>query len=44
MQAIKTSNKGFLERVFRLSECNTNVKTEIIAGQATPPAQLQVHF
>jgi AGZA family xanthine/uracil permease-like MFS transporter len=35
MQAIKTSNKGFLERVFRLSECNTNVKTEIIAGITT---------
>lgn len=35
MQATKISNRGFLERVFRLSEYNTNVKTEIIAGITT---------
>ncbi|MGL6105843.1 NCS2 family permease [Romboutsia sp.] len=35
MQAIKTSQKGLLERTFKLSENNTNVKTEILAGITT---------
>ena len=35
MQATQSINKGFLERVFKLSEHNTNVKTEIIAGITT---------
>ena len=35
MQAIQASNKGLLDRVFKLSEHNTDVKTEIIAGITT---------
>ena len=37
MQIAQTSkkNKSFLDRVFKLSEHNTNVKTEIIAGITT---------
>lgn len=35
MQATQASNKGLLEKVFKLSEHNTNVKTEIIAGITT---------
>ena len=35
MQATQVSNKGLLEKVFKLSENNTNVKTEIIAGITT---------
>ncbi|CEO12915.1 xanthine/uracil permease family protein [[Clostridium] sordellii] len=37
MQIAQTSkkNKSFLDRVFKLSENNTNVKTEIIAGITT---------
>ena len=35
MQASKTANVGLLDRVFKLSENNTNVKTEIIAGITT---------
>ena len=35
MQATQSSNKGLLERLFKLSEHNTNVKTEIIAGITT---------
>ena len=35
MQATQASNKGLLEKVFKLSEHNTDVKTEIIAGITT---------
>ena len=35
MQATQTSKQGLLEKVFKLSEHNTNVKTEIIAGITT---------
>lgn len=35
MQATKPMNNGILERVFKLSENNTNVRTEIIAGITT---------
>ena len=35
MQITKTSNKGLLERIFKLSEYNTNLKTEVIAGITT---------
>lgn len=35
MQATQASNKNVLDRVFKLSENNTNVKTEIIAGITT---------
>ncbi|MGL5693933.1 MAG: NCS2 family permease [Peptostreptococcaceae bacterium] len=35
MQATQASNKGLLEKVFKLSEHNTNVKTEVIAGITT---------
>ena len=35
MQLSKTSNGGALDRVFKLSENKTNVKTEIIAGITT---------
>lgn len=35
MQATQASNKGLLERLFKLSEHNTNVKTEVIAGITT---------
>ncbi|SCI33432.1 MULTISPECIES: NCS2 family permease [unclassified Romboutsia] len=35
MQATQTSNQGLLDKVFKLSEHNTNVKTEIIAGITT---------
>ncbi len=35
MQATKSVNKGILEKTFKLSEHNTNVKTEIIAGITT---------
>ncbi|MGL4914422.1 MAG: NCS2 family permease [Romboutsia sp.] len=35
MQTTQSVNKGVLERVFKLSEHNTNVKTEIIAGITT---------
>ena len=31
MQATQTVNKGMLEKTFKLSEHNTNVKTEIIS-------------
>ncbi len=35
MQTTQSMNKGMLEKVFKLSENNTNVKTEIIAGITT---------
>lgn len=35
MQATQTINKGFLDRIFKLSEHNTTVKTEVIAGITT---------
>ncbi|CEI74152.1 NCS2 family permease [Romboutsia hominis] len=35
MQSTQTMNKGVLEKVFKLSEHNTNVKTEVIAGITT---------
>ncbi|HSQ87447.1 NCS2 family permease [Romboutsia sp.] len=35
MQATQSVNKGMLEKIFKLSEHNTNVKTEIIAGITT---------
>ena len=35
MQITKASNKGLLERIFKLSEYNTNLKTEVIAGITT---------
>lgn len=35
MQVTQPMNKGILEKVFKLSEHNTNVKTEIIAGITT---------
>ena len=35
MQTTQSLNKGILEKVFKLSEHNTNVKTEIIAGITT---------
>ena len=35
MQATQTSKQGLLEKVFKLSEHNTNVKTEMIAGITT---------
>ncbi|MGX4598248.1 NCS2 family permease [Faecalimicrobium sp. JNUCC 81] len=35
MQVTQTANKNILDRVFKLSENNTNVKTEIIAGITT---------
>ena len=35
MQATQSVNKGILEKTFKLSEHNTNVKTEIIAGITT---------
>ena len=31
----KVSQKGILEKVFKLSEHGTNVKTEVIAGLTT---------
>lgn len=33
--SVKGSNKGLLEKVFKLSENNTNVKTEVLAGITT---------
>ena len=35
MQLSKTANVGLLDRVFKLSDNNTNVKTELIAGMTT---------
>ncbi|MDK2564356.1 NCS2 family permease [Romboutsia sedimentorum] len=35
MQTTQSMNKGMLEKVFKLSENNTNVKTEVIAGITT---------
>jgi AGZA family xanthine/uracil permease-like MFS transporter len=35
MQLSKTANVGLLDRVFKLSDNNTNVKTEVIAGMTT---------
>lgn len=35
MQATQMGNQGLLDKVFKLSENNTNVKTEIIAGITT---------
>ena len=35
MQATQVNNKSLLDKVFKLSEHNTNVKTEIIAGITT---------
>lgn len=35
MQVTQMNNKGLLDKVFKLSENNTNVKTEIIAGITT---------
>ncbi|WP_042277705.1 NCS2 family permease, partial [[Clostridium] dakarense] len=35
MQVTQTANKNVLDRVFKLSEHNTNVKTEIMAGITT---------
>lgn len=35
MQVTQTANRSMLDRVFKLSENNTNVKTEIIAGITT---------
>lgn len=35
MQSTQTMNKGVLEKVFKLSGHNTNVKTEVIAGITT---------
>ncbi|MBO3445961.1 NCS2 family permease [Clostridium sp. CCUG 7971] len=35
MQVTQTANRNILDRVFKLSENNTNVKTEIIAGITT---------
>ena len=35
MQSTQTMNKGVLEKVFKLSDHNTNVKTEVIAGITT---------
>ena len=33
--SVKSSNNGLLEKVFKLSENNTNVKTEVLAGITT---------
>ena len=35
MQTTQSMNKGMLEKVFKLSENNTNVKTEVMAGITT---------
>lgn len=35
MQVTQTANRNVLDRIFKLSENNTNVKTEIIAGITT---------
>ena len=35
MQATQVMNKGFLDRTFKLSEHNTNVRTEVLAGITT---------
>ena len=35
MQSTQTLNKGILDKVFKLSEHNTDVKTELIAGLTT---------
>ncbi|MGL5313163.1 MAG: NCS2 family permease [Peptostreptococcaceae bacterium] len=35
MQATQVTSKGFLDRTFKLTENNTNVKTEVIAGITT---------
>ncbi|MGL5347914.1 MAG: NCS2 family permease [Peptostreptococcaceae bacterium] len=35
MQATQVTNKSFLDRTFKLSEHNTNVRTEILAGITT---------
>ena len=35
MQATQAANRGWLDKTFKLSEHNTNVKTEVIAGITT---------
>lgn len=35
MEVTQTTKKGFLENVFKLSEHNTNIKTEVLAGVTT---------
>lgn len=35
MQATQATNKGFLDKIFKLTEHNTNVKTEVLAGITT---------
>ncbi len=35
MQSIQSSRKGWIDKTFRLSENNTNIKTELIAGMTT---------